>query len=142
LEELPAEATAILVNADELEFYSLEPLERASQGEQKLHGWKVVGKTTLTSPTQIEELLVALKEGLADPHKGGATCFDPRHAIRGSWEGRTVELLVCFECDWVYVYLDEGAKETAQVEISRAAERTFNRFLTDAGIPLAKKRRN
>jgi hypothetical protein len=140
LKDLPAEAKAILVHADELDLYSLEPLERASEGEQKLRGWKVLGKTTFTSPAQVTQLLAALDEGLADPQARGAKCFDPRHAIRGSWQGKTAEVLVCFECGWAYVYLGGGAKAAAVVEMSRAPERTFNRLLTDAGLPLAKER--
>jgi hypothetical protein len=138
LDQLPVEARTILLNTDELELYSLEPVEQGPGGEQSLHGWKVLGKTTLKNPKRTEELLAALNEGLG--HNDGAKCFDPRHAIRASWEGKTVELVICFECFWVYVYLNGSAKETAQVEISRAPESTFNKFLTDAGLPLAKPR--
>jgi hypothetical protein len=140
LTQLPGEAKTILLNTEQLELYSLEPLEQAAKGEPTLHGWKILGKTTLTGESQIQGILEALNKGLEDSDKAGVKCFDPRHAMRGSWQGKTVELLICFECCWVYVYLDENENETAQVEISRAPEGNFNRFLIDAGLPLAKKR--
>ena len=54
-----------------------------------------------------KQLLDALYKGIADSDGNGAKCFDPRHGIRASVDGKTVDLVICFECSWVYVFYDK-----------------------------------
>jgi hypothetical protein len=64
---------------------------------ERLHGWRILGKRTVSDESDRRELLGALKEGLA--HGGpAAKCFYPRHAIRRTTDGIAVDMLICFEC--------------------------------------------
>jgi hypothetical protein len=54
-------------------------------------------------------------------------------------EGKTVDVLICFECYWVYVYLDDKEEPADRIAITRDAQPLFDKVLRDAGIPLAKK---
>jgi hypothetical protein len=50
---------------------------------------------------------------------------------------RTVDLVVCFMCAQVQVYVDGKQEET--ILISTTPRATFNDVLTKAGVPLAEK---
>jgi len=134
--KLPDQAKAVLDKASEYTLYSLEPSEKAD-GENALHGWKVLGKTTVKEAEARKKLLSALEKNIAEG-KRGAKCFDPRHAIRATLDGKAVDLLICFECGWVYVYHD--GKQLARLEMDTAGQPDFDKVLRDAGVPLAKKR--
>src|SRR5262249_68024 len=102
---LPDQAKAILQKATMLELYSLEPDEEetATTKPKRHFGWKVLGKTTLKKSEEAgKELLAAWDKAIA---KGlPARCFDPRHAIHAEHDGKTLDLLICFQCGRVYVY--------------------------------------
>jgi hypothetical protein len=129
-----------LDKADSFDLYSLEPEQTKGQASaEKLHDWPVLGKTTVSDPRQKRALLQRLDAAVAEPGKGGSNCFMPRHAIRVDHYGDVVELLICFECGWVYVYVN-GEQQHPHEEVERAAQPAFDGALRDAGVPLAKKR--
>jgi hypothetical protein len=132
----------ILTRADSIDLYSLEPSDGGDPGGRgkRLHGWLILGKTTVNDAATRAELLEQLEKGIADPDKGGAKCFDPRHAIRAEYGGTTVDLLICFECGWVYVYVD--GKQQKQEMVRDDIQPTFDKVLTKGGVPLAKKRKS
>jgi hypothetical protein len=140
-ETLPKEARTILKKAPTVVLYSLDPAAEEQKGEQaqRHFGWKVLGKTTLKRSDEAGlDLLRALDRAIG---KGrGAKCFDPRHAIHAEYDGKKLDLVICFACNWVYVYLDQKDDEPPQVLIDASAEPVFDRILRDAKIPLAKKK--
>jgi hypothetical protein len=138
----PDQARTILGKAAAFQLYSLDPDEEEKPAEKptRLHGYKVLGKTTLkrvddSGKAVLTAFELALDKGLA------AKCFEPRHAIHAEYDGKTVDLLICFECALVYVYLDGKNEETAVVTISRYAQPIFDTVLRDAKIILAKKKK-
>jgi hypothetical protein len=139
--KLPDKATAILDKATEFELYSLEPDEEEKPAGKptRLHGWKVLGKTTVKKAGAGKDLLTALEQGIASRRARGAKCFEPRHAIRATHDGKRVDLVICFKCGWVYVYFDGKEKEEPHVRIDRTTQPYFDKALHDAGVPLAKK---
>jgi hypothetical protein len=62
-------------------------------------------------------------------------CFNPRHGIRVTYEGKTAEFLICFECFQVMVYVT-GEKEQ-RVLITDSPAPIFNQTLQNAKVPLA-----
>jgi hypothetical protein len=136
--KLPDQIKAVLDKASEFILYSLEPLEKAEK-ENALHGWKVLGETTVKDAETRKKLLSALEKSIAKPETGGAKCFDPRHAISVRQDGKAVEVLMCFECGWVYVYQD--GKDVAHIKMDTVAQPLYDGILQDARIPLAKKRK-
>jgi hypothetical protein len=133
---LPDQVKDILSKATEVSLVSLEPSEKANK-DNALHGWKVLGQTSLKDAEIRKKLLATLEKGIADTGNVGIKCFDPRHAIRAKHDGKTVDLLICFECGWVYTYVD--GKKTAQIIFDRVGQKVFDDVLRKADVPLAKK---
>jgi hypothetical protein len=134
--ELPDWAKTIVAKAASFELYSLDPGQDVDPKDKaRLHGWKVLGKTTLK---RTDEAGKALLQALDKSRVGlGAKCFDPRHAIHAEHDGKKVDVLICFECGWAYVYPSDG--DHVILKIDRTAEKVFNKLLTDAKVPLPKQ---
>lgn len=139
--QLPDDARAILDNASELELYSLDPNSRDPSTDlnetdkadkTKVHGWKVLGKTTVKNAETRQKLVAAVKQDVASAGKF-AECFSPRHAIRAQHEGKTVDLVICFKCRWMYVYID--GKAVADLVIATSSGPLLNKVLLDADVP-------
>lgn len=108
--KLPADVQAILNKADTFELYSLDPersRNKKDAGGADFRGWTILGKTAVKDAETRKRLVTALYDGIAKSDGSGARCFDPRHGIRASAEGKSVDLVICFECSWVYVFLDK-----------------------------------
>jgi hypothetical protein len=134
-----------LEKADSFELYSLEPLLDPKTGEEdydpngsgeRLHGWRILGKTTVIDEAMRRELIGELKRGLGeDKH---TKCFEPRHAIRRTNDGKPVDLIICFECG--YIELHVAGKKVGDYTPFIANPSAFNEVLKKAGVPLAKER--
>ena len=81
-------------------------------------------------------LVAALKKGVEENDGTVANCFNPRHGIRATHEGNTVELVICFECLSMQAYL--GAERSGALTTA-SPERTFDDVLRAAKVPLAPK---
>ncbi len=136
--KLPASAKAVVDQATQVILYSLEPSEKEGKGDT-LRGWKVLGKTALEDVKSRTKLLAEFAKAIAAPHEGGAKCFEPRHALRAVHDGKSAELIICFECRWVSVYVD--GKFIEQIEISDMAQPFFDQVLRAAKVPLSKIRK-
>ncbi len=131
--KLPDKAKTVLDKAETIEVYSLDPGD--NNDPKGFHGWKVLGKTAVKDAAKRTELLGALEQGLAES-QGGAKCFIPRHGVRATYDGQTVDLVICFECSWVYVYY--GDKDGPHLTTSKSPQPAFDKVLKDAGVPLPK----
>jgi hypothetical protein len=131
-------AKAILAKADKVELYSVDPIQppRDQRPKDGFRGWNVYGKTELKTAEQ-RKTVVDVAQAAKPGH--GAKCFDPRHAIRATADGKTVDVLICFECSWVYFYLGEG-NETVRLTIGDQ-QAPLDKILKDANVPLAPSRR-
>jgi hypothetical protein len=133
--KLPDKAKAILDKAKQFELLSLDP-DSDGQAKDGFHGWKVLGKTALKDPKVRKQVLDSLYDGIAKSKGVGAKCFDPRHGIRATVDGKTVDLVICFECGWVYVY-EDGKRQDAAVTTPKP-QATLDKVLKDAGVALPK----
>ena len=128
-----------LRKCDKFILLSLDPSfdDETSKSEQ-FHRYHVLGKTEINDTKRKWELITALITGVerARDRNFIALCFNPRHAIQAVAGTNSVDLLICFECgkivefttaDQYFCKMDDDAKEV------------FNRTLTEAGVPLAKK---
>lgn len=131
--KLPAPVVAALEKPEELELYSLNGDTDDPGG---WHGAKVLGKTTVTAAADRKALASALKKGVEEG-KDGARCFIPRHGVRVSHAGKSYDLLICFECHWLYVYAD-GSDKPLVLTTSDGPQKVLNKLLGDAKVPLAK----
>jgi hypothetical protein len=121
---------------DELVLYSIlgvEYLDGAKPEGEAFHDYPVLGKVVVTDPQARDAIMAAFEQGVSAGDKL-AFCFFPRHALRVTKNGQTVDFAVCFECHQLRMY---GDGEPVTLPITRAPQEVFNRHLTAAGIRLA-----
>jgi hypothetical protein len=131
---IPSETWAILDQADEWELYSLFPEHEEKSLPERFAGWPVLGKTTLRDAETRKRLREALAQGTRRYHQWfpGPACFFPRHGIHASYGGKSVDLVICFECGYVYQNDLKG-----EVHTTATPQPAFDAALTEAGVPLA-----
>lgn len=138
----------ILLAADEIEVLSLDPSAKhpllsneenrrqAKETKQKIQDWPVLGSTKISDKVTQKKLVEDLEKSIAAcTHHLMAPCFQPRHALRARAGGKTVELLICFECWQVHPYLD--GKRSELVATNDSPKVLFNDLLKAAKVPLA-----
>jgi hypothetical protein len=137
-QKLSDDVVAVLEKATELDVYSLAGT--AQKGDKDAwRGAKVLGKTTVKKDAERKAVVEAVKKGVVE---GGqpARCFIPRHGVSATHNGKTVDLVICFECGWIYVYVD-GEKQNPSLTISGTPEKPLNGVLAAAKIPLDKPKK-
>jgi hypothetical protein len=136
------DARAVLEKAPEWELLALDPFARKPDPKDAVREWKVLVKTAVKAAETRKALLAALDKGIADHadkrrkervlRESG--CFQPRHGIRATAGGQTVEVLICFECTPVYFYLGE---RRGRVDTDESPQSAFDKMLKDAGVSVA-----
>jgi hypothetical protein len=136
--KLPSDARAILEKAEQLELLSLDPAVEGVKAAEGFHGWKILGKTVVKDASTRKQILTALDKGIAESDGNGAKCFDPRNGIRAKRGNKTVDLVICFECGWIYVF--HGDKEDRQgVAVTTGTpQAVLDKVLKEAKVPLPK----
>ena len=97
------EVVAVLKGATELTVYATE-IREAAEGD-RIRGYPIKAKRVVDGKDA-----APVRGRLLDPKTYGgpiAKCFNPRHAVRAEKDGEVVELIICFECNHMYVYLGE-----------------------------------
>ena len=135
--ELPGDAKTALDKATQIEVYSLDPVFPEEDAKKAFHGWKVLGKTTIKDEKQRKALVVALEKGVKEREDKAPECFQPRHGLRVVRDGKTVDLVICFQCYTIQVFV--GKEDKRDVLIGRSPQPALDKLLTDAGIKLAPK---
>ncbi len=132
---IPRGAATALRDPDTFELLSLDP-ERGRK-DADFHRFKVLGRTTVTDPAMRQRLYNSLQSGARWNVPIPSLCFDPRHGIRVTSKGRTVDLVICFECSQVQVW--QGDSLVTSFIVGQSPEPVFDQALRDAGLPLAPK---
>lgn len=133
--KLPDEVRAILDKADEIELISLDP-KRLKDPKDGFHGYKVLGQATVRKDDK-NTAVAAISKGIKESVLGGALCFSPRHGIKATHDKKTVELVICFECEHVHVYM--GGELVDRLHTTADPQKAFDKLLTDAKVPLPGK---
>jgi hypothetical protein len=97
----------------------------------------VLGRTVVTDPATRKRLYNSLQSGARWNVPVPAMCFNPRHGIRVTYEGKTFDLVICFECSQVQVW--QGESHLTTFIVGQSPERVYDQALRDAGLPLAPK---
>ncbi|MBA4065944.1 MAG: hypothetical protein C0501_19945 [Isosphaera sp.] len=129
---LPESVVAVLEKAGEVTVYSLAG-EAEKGADAAWRGAKVLGKTAVKDD-QRKAVVAAAAKAVAE---GGqpARCFIPRHGLEATHDGKTVALVICFECARVQVY--DGDKLTS-LTVSPSAQKALDGVLAAAKVPLDK----
>jgi hypothetical protein len=131
---IPANERDILRHADRIELLSLEPRISLNALNGGFHGYLVLGTTVIEDADTRKRLISAFEKGVAENQGNVAACFDPRHGIRASSGGHTVEFVICFTCAQVEPYTDGVYRKGFW--ISGSPLPLFNQVLRDAKVPL------
>jgi hypothetical protein len=135
--KIPDDLRSMLEKADQFELLSLDPRPQQEKPKDDFHGWKVLGKTTVKDADVRQKLVAALKKGVAENTGIVAACFNPRHGIRVTVDGKTADFVICFECYQVQVFV--GDKKGDGFLTTNSPQPTFDGVLRDAKVPLAEK---
>ncbi len=131
---LSAETIKVLENGEQFTFYSLIPtidsmeyVEKGSKKKTIFHDFAIRGQSQIKQPEARRAILDALYTGLG---KGELTsCFNPRHGIRVVQGNKTVDLVICFECQHLYIHDEHGKR---LVPIIRFSQRALDQALADS----------
>jgi hypothetical protein len=138
--EFRSEIREVLEGAVEIELLSIVPSSVPERHDARspgnFNGWRVLGRTTVKGK-QGRDLVSAFKESLWEEGGMSPACFNPRHGIRARLGGKTVDLLICFECVKTKVFVD-GIDDRRYLPHGRAPESGFDAVLKAANVPLAR----
>jgi hypothetical protein len=98
------------------------------------HQWPVLGTAAVASRILRDEIIRSVARGVEENRGLVANCFDPRHGIRAFGRGDGIDLVICFECFQLEVYI-AGAKREWLL-ISRSPKELLDRHLSGMGVPL------
>jgi hypothetical protein len=131
------EALVILGKAERLEIYSLGPLAK-QRTEERFRGRSVLGKIEITDAKTREEVVQAVLKDSKKVDAIGSERPAPRHGIRVTHDGKTVDFVICFESPYVYVY---GPHDSIRriVQTAGTAQKILDQILADAKVPLPKQ---
>ena len=138
-EQMTPAMAAILRGADKLVLFSIDPrsslFDDSNPGGASgtFRGHRILGSVEVKDAREREQLVKAWEDGL-----GGdvSMCWTPRHGIRASRGGETLEIIVCFQCSHFYA---NTANEKSGGAIKSSTGAVFNRILKAAGVPLSPK---
>jgi hypothetical protein len=130
-------AMAIIQKADQIEFYSIEPFpDEKAPRDKLLRGYVVLGKTVIKDAKARKAFVEEFDEAAGRGRM--AKCFDPRHGIRATHDGKSMDVLICFHCGYVNLYEGKGNEPIASFSIAAGAQPAFDKILKDGKVPLAK----
>ena len=92
-----------------------------------------MGKLQIMNPKKRTSIVAALIKGIENG-KEMAKCFWPRHGIKATKNGKTVEFVVCIECSQLEIHSGFRLQRKA---IAPDPQAVFNKHLTDADDTLA-----
>lgn len=127
-----------LDSPEQMTLYSIDGREgKQVESKEFFHNYPVLGKVEITDPAMRAQLISALKDGIARRPEHSPKCFWPRHGLKVTANGRTVEYVICFECSSLQEYVGEMRQRS--VEINSDVQTAFDKPLKEAGVPLAPK---
>jgi hypothetical protein len=135
--KIPDQAREILEKANQLELLSIGHGPSPKNPTDDFHGWPVIGKTRVEDSKTRNRLVAALEKGVEENKGDSMKCFNPRHGIRVTHDGKTADFVICFECFQVMVYV-AGEKEQRFL-ITASPAPVFNQTLQHAKVPLARE---
>lgn len=143
---LPTAVERVLIDASQLELMTLDPTPLSMTGatppeSDQLHGYAITGRARLTDAQPKTELVDLILRGIRESDGRVAACFNPRHAVRAVNGGKTVELVICFECLSLQAYGDAlpGSGTKLNVLVANSVESSVNRIFSSVGLTVGQK---
>ena len=142
---LPTEAERALVTARSLDLFALDPVPLAKDApapeKGAFHDYAILGHAKLTDAVQAKALGELVVRGIRESDGTVAACFNPRHGIRVTQDGRTLDLVICYECLSLTAHGDLLGAPDARLGLLTAqrVEPGITAIFEGAGLKLASK---
>ena len=136
---LPAEAKKGLAKAETIELFLLDPRRKptdkdAAKQKDRFCGWGVQSSVKVTDKGKRKELVASIEKAVADSRATEQRmCFYPHHGLRAVGGGKTVEMIICFQCRRIQVYVDEALRTVAT---TRDPEDILDKLLEGKKVPV------
>ncbi len=126
---LSVEDKKILEEGERFVLYALLPMNQGGEMERDakrsrtksrktfFQGYEVVSAKEIKDKSTRERMLEAVYSGIrgGDPSKQ-ASCFEPHHALHAQLGNQSVDIVPCFDCRNVYVFVDGTRRDGAITE--------------------------
>ncbi len=135
LHSIPGAVWRCLRQPRQMTLYSIHPEEDASAlvGAQLFHGYRILGQTPVSTLADQRHVAEAIERAVLN-FPAPASCFNPRHALRVSDDRDTYDLVICYECGAMEVYV--GDKYVGDTGFS-GSPAALNSILVAGKVPLA-----
>lgn len=131
-QRLPDSTVVVLEQADQFELLALDPVPTKS--DHAFHGYAVLGAAKISQTDTRRRLISALRQSMRKRDWVVATCFNPRHGIRATRNGKQIDLVICFECLSFRLY---GDREETFL-ITNTPKTLFDEVLKNSGVSLVR----
>jgi hypothetical protein len=134
---IPVRVERLFDQAETFELYSLDPRSsgKATPSTENFHEWRVLGKTEVKEPADRKKLVDALRLGAEDNAGTVDGFFIPHHGLRLTSGKEMVDLVICFQCLSIQVYVNgnmaKGFLTTGD------PQKEFDAILNAAGVKLS-----
>jgi hypothetical protein len=127
-----------LAEADKVTLYSIDGTDKRGvknppKPTEEFQGHPILGKLELKDANTRKEVVQALLKGTQNNTHGFARCFWPRHAFRAEKANKVTDYVICFQCNWIKVFVDKDVKD---IVTNKEPQETLNRLLKQANIPI------
>ena len=130
-ETLPPKVREILKKAESFEILAEVRKEGENDGEGRTFEPNRIAK--ITDEKSKKEILEAFYFD-ASREDAPATCYLPHHSIRANYQGKTVEVEICFSCSRFAVKSEFGEFYGTIVREDRKSENLFNQIVESKSI--------
>ena len=114
---IPDAVQKALDKSETFVLYSLEPgtgirrPEKADPKKEYFHGYEVLGAAEVKAAEDRKRVAEAIRQGAEDNSGTVAGCFIPRHGLRLKSGDETIDLVICFQCLSVQVYVNDKSEK-------------------------------
>lgn len=133
--DVPAPVLEALRGAERYELLSLDPAYYEEVPDDNFHGWRVLGRASIVDVEARNGLNDALRSGAQESDGSAAMCFHPRHGIHLTRADQVTDLVICFECNQVKVFVD--AQSSEGFFTTSSPHEVFDNALKEVGLPVA-----
>jgi hypothetical protein len=110
--QLAPPLAAILADADRVFLLRLDPFRRPAAGRpgRAFHTWRVTRRVRVVAAADRAGVAAAVARGLAASDGTFAMCFDPTIGVSAHRGADRVDLVCCFDCNWIRVFAEVGGQ--------------------------------
>ncbi len=133
---LPATVNRAMNEPTSVTVFSLHPGSTVAPWyRQRFHGFRILGQVTVEG-TEQKVVTASLKKILNDWNGAVPPCIlEPRHGVRITRGGRTIDFLICFQCQKMFIF--SGGPSHLDRSFTGSAD-ALNAVLRAAHVKLAK----